>query len=262
MDIKDRFKKTESNRSSDDLFKLWDEQRKTDTDQAKIHNEIKSNKARQKELKKQLRSYYQEDPSELSVQLKKIVKKFQHIHSDMKLRLRALHTHKKIAATAMIVIVCSLSAFYFIFNKGPASDSQPQSLGSSSSVPAFDLPKETPKEFDLLYKNGTSEGYEVVRISPPNAAASYTYLDKDDLSGTVFRVTQQEVPPAFDLSKVATDFKATDVIEIDGQRIYHGYAEKGTTQSLLFIKNSILFTIRSPQRLTDEVWASYYTSLR
>jgi hypothetical protein len=75
-------------------------------------------------------------------------------------------------------------------------------------------------------------------------------------------VTQQEVPKKFDLEKTATEFQATDIIQIDDNKIYHGYSEKGGIQSLIFIKNDKLITIRSPEKFTDDQWAGYVISLQ
>ena len=100
-----------------------------------------------------------------------------------------------------------------------------------------------------------------MRISPPEAAPSYTYLDQMMDSDSIFRVTQQEIPADFDLSKAAVDLQATSIIQIDDMQVYHGYSEKGGIQSLLFIKNEKLVFIRSPQKFIDDIWASYILSL-
>lgn len=125
-----------------------------------------------------------------------------------------------------------------------------------------ELPKERPK-FELVYPSGREEdAYDVVRISPDGADASYAYLDRFMEEGAVFRVTQQKIPENFNIAKIAEDFQATNVIQVDETIVYHGYSEKGGVQSLLFEKDGLLILIRSPQRFTDDTWAGYVASMQ
>lgn len=136
---------------------------------------------------------------------------------------------------------------------------EPQSGGSS-------LPKEAP-EFALLMPQGRKfDEVDVLRVSPAGNEPVYVFLDT--LEGVPIKVSEQKVPKTFDynrpveLERVAKDFQATNIIQIDGDKIYHGLNEKTDVQSLVFIKSELLVTISSSKRLPDDTWTGYILSLK
>lgn len=143
----------------------------------------------------------------------------------------------------------------------------PQSLGVSSNgnqqIAAPELPDEDPS-FELLYREPyTKEDYRIVRSSPEGNTPAYTFIDRVDQ--TEVRITQQQIAAIEGFSGVgeaAENFQATDVIQVDGENIYHGVNERSGVQSLITTKNGILILISSPRQLPDEVWVGYVTSLQ
>ncbi len=237
--------------SKPDLFNIWDDQRRMDAEDKKMSQELADTKKKARELQKTLRkNKYGEVKLATTNKLKNIpIKSKDLVKSNKKFT--------KIIAFGMILLVVGVVASS-IFTNDPS-----ETLGESTSQTASeDLPRENP-DFSVLYPKGKSANdYDTVRISPDGSEPSYTYLDKFLDSDQIFKVTQQEVPNEFDLSKVATDFQATNIIQIDQEKVYHGYSEKGGIQSLIFVKDGKLILIRSPQKFTDDQWAAYIISLK
>jgi hypothetical protein len=137
----------------------------------------------------------------------------------------------------------------------------------SSGDIATDISNVETTEFSLLWPNGKSEkDFKIVRVSPAGNEPVYTYIDS--LNNQDIKISQQEVPDSFKterdikLKELADSFQATNVIQIDDNKIYHGFSEKVKTQSLIFIKKDLLIFIASPQQNSDEVWAGYITGLK
>ena len=162
--------------------------------------------------------------------------------------------------TALIVGLSLIVVTGIVYWTGQRTDEEPLDIRPETVVE--ELPKEKPA-FDLAYPVGRQEeAYDVVRISPEGAEPSYAYLDRFTDEGAIFRVTQQKIPANFSLAKTAEDFQATNVIQVDSTTVYHGYSEKGGVQSLLVEKNELLILIRSPERFTDDTWASYIAAMK
>jgi hypothetical protein len=168
--------------------------------------------------------------------------------------------HKK-PAIGVILLAFLLVGFvgYSMFKPNKTA-----TLGDSTTNSALskDLPVEKPV-FTLLFRAGKSEtDFDVKRTNPEGSAPAYTYLDSFTENDPKFQVSQQKTPDSFNLEKTANDFQATDVIQIDGDKVYHGLSDKTKTQSLLFVKKDRLLLISSPQKFTDDQWAAYIISLQ
>lgn len=265
-DLRSRLKSKDIGSSGSGLFSIWDEQRRMQAEEDRINLELAQAKNKARELKKTLRKRKYDEtgeiirpfiPSSITILNKNIKKVYEATLSFIAKGRKTV----KLSLVAVLILVGIVG--YKQFNSS-TSDTLGDSMTISSSAPAsgIELPREDPV-FSILYPVGRSPAdYDVVRISPEGADASYTYLDRFTDDGTVFKVTQQGVPDNFDLAKTATDFQATSIIQLDEYVVYHGYSEKGRTQSLLFIKNEKLVTIRSPQKFTDDQWAAYIISLK
>jgi hypothetical protein len=139
--------------------------------------------------------------------------------------------------------------------------------GATDTTPSTDkLVKEKPS-FNILYPEGhKNEGVDTVKVSP--AGNDPVYAFSDTVEGAQVTVSQQQVPKSFDynqaveLERVAKDFQAINVIQIDANKVYHGLNEKTKVQSLIFIKNNLLVFIRSSNKLTDDQWTGYILSLK
>jgi len=176
---------------------------------------------------------------------------------------------------AIAVVFVSLLAggmYQFSSNDNPASvnevagvvDSQKSESGQQNSI--GELPKETPR-FTILTPSGkTYADFDIVRVSPEGNDPVYTFIDMVETSEV--SVSQQEVPKSFEynksveLERVAKEFQAIDVIQIDSMKVFHGVSDKNKQQSLIFIKGDLLVFIKSPQKLSDEAWAGYILNLK
>jgi hypothetical protein len=138
-------------------------------------------------------------------------------------------------------------------------------LGGTTDIKTDELVEEKPTFKALLPIGKTEKDLSFKRVSPQNSDPSYVYIDQ--LEGKQINVTQQLLPEKFkndqdsELEKLARDFQATNVIQIDGNKIYHGYSEKANVQSLIFIKNNLLVLIRLSGKISDESWVSYISTL-
>lgn len=262
-DLRNRFRSVlkEDNESSDDIFSIWDKQKKMQLEDKKISQELEEAKKRAKELKKTLRKH------QLGEKKDSLLQSFNSVQSKINktntekiiIKLRSTKRKKIAVLVALLAVVTPIVLGNIIGDRDKKA-----TLGESSTkIPIEDeLPRETPKDFTLLLPNGVDESeFDIVRISPDNSDPSYTYLDRFSEDSSIFRVTQQEVPEDFDLQKVATDFQATQIIQVDDIQIFHGYSEKGRIQSLFFVKKDNLFSIRSSEKFSDDLWASYVISL-
>jgi hypothetical protein len=252
-----------------DIGKLWDEQSKKDKKIEKLENDYKNTKKRLRDTRKELLKE-NFDLSELQIKLVATSRTvWSHTNKMLRQALSWLKSAPKWATIGITVLLV------VIVYAGQRSDNQgSETLGSSingvsSAVDSTNTPellKATTDslEFELLYPaSSDKELYDIARLSPDGVAPAYTYPDRLSDDGTIFRVTQQQVPPTFSLAQTAEDFQATNVIQVDDNNvIYHGYSGDGRTQSLLFLKKDLLISIRSPEKLSDDQWTGYFLSLQ
>lgn len=263
-DVRNRFKSVvDDEMSTEEIFSIWDTQKKMRQEDLKLTKELEEAKKKAKSLKKQLRKHqlgeskneFQEKVSVLTKKIKQFVSNQDYKTLFTRYRLRFIFS--LIGAFFILVVLVS------VFNGGSDKQATLGDSSSNTSVKEQDLPRELPSDFELLFPQGRSEAdYDVVRISPDNVDPSYTYIDRMNEDSTVFRVTQQKVPNDFELEDVATNFQATNVIQIDQNKIYHGFNDEAGVQSVIFIKSGNLFTISSSMKYTDDNWVGYYLSLR
>lgn len=131
-----------------------------------------------------------------------------------------------------------------------------------------DIPLNQTPDFDPLLPSDktTDQLGGLARISPEGQDAVYAFVDV--LEGQQLNVSEQKVPEAFKqdrdakLEKLAKDFQAVSVIQVDDTRVYHGVSEKTKVQSLIFVKDDLLVFIKSPQKFTDDIWVGYITNLK
>lgn len=122
-------------------------------------------------------------------------------------------------------------------------------------------------EYNTLIPNGKSiddfGGWQ--RISPPEKEPIFAYVD--ELDGVIIRVSQQPLPPQFNdgtgehVDKLAKEFNATAQLEVGGVILYIGTNAKGP-QTVIFTKNNLLVLITSQQKIEDQSWTRYISSLR
>ena len=141
-------------------------------------------------------------------------------------------------------------------------------LGTSGETATNDgsLPRVEKQDFEVLLPAGKSveELGGIVLVSPEGNDPVYAYLDT--LEQAKLNISMQKTPAqlssgAQTLEQLASGFQATKIIEIDGNRIYHGSTGKGV-QSLIFVKNGLLVLIRSDIVLNDDTWAGYIVGFK
>lgn len=221
--------------TQDDIGEVWSKQ-------TAVQRQEKREKLRQDTLKKQRRQ------KQRQLLKKKLLK-----------RPRMVVTKKK-----AVFITVLLGVVVFANTRGTDTqiDNPEQTFvqGTSDTVANNELPRETP-QIDLLFPAGTVDSdFDIVRISPEGVAPSYTYIYYLQEGGQL-NITQQAVPSSFNLEQTAQDFQATDTIQIDGNKIHYGYSSLMKIQSAIFVKEGILFTVRSSITLNDDAWAAFYLGL-
>lgn len=168
-----------------------------------------------------------------------------------------------LSITALSLVVL----FVMGLNKQPTNQGG-DTLGAAAVEEQAPLPivgEDVFLEFPILYPSNSTD-IRVVQVNPKGSDPAYTYIDR--LLNNEIRVTQQRIPESFKteraskLKELADSFQASSIIQIDGDTVYHGYSEKGRTQSLVFIKKDLLILIASPLKLNDDVWVGYITALK
>ena len=204
-----------------------------------------------------------EDPKPTDI-LKKIGKKYYtYLKKTTKVTLKnSRYKRALMAGGALLVVVLFISGI----TKNPSNQTTETLRAVAQEqvkLPVVD--EDVSLEFPILYPSN-SANIQVVQVNPKGSATAYTYIDK--VLDTEIRVTQQKVPESFNiersqkLKELADSFQASSIIQIDGENIYHGYSEKGRTQSLVFVKKDLLILIASPLKLNDDVWVGYITALK
>lgn len=170
----------------------------------------------------------------------------------------------RIGAACLAVIVAGvlLSA-----NKSNNTD-KPQSLGVNSisgGSQTDDGKTDEVPEFKILYPKNKPDDFTAVTRKTPTGLLLHTYADNID--GIEIEVTQQQLPDSFksapfvELEKMAKNFQATDIIQIDEAFVYHGLDEKTRVQSLFTVISDTLISIRSAEKISDDQWAAYILAL-
>lgn len=171
-------------------------------------------------------------------------------------------TRKRLLALTVILTVIVIANLQANNQSDGTTPETTEVMGQATSP---ELPVAEGVEDQLLFPRGKQASDYDIRInSPPsNADPSYVYADTlEDANNTQLFVTQQRVEGDFNLKAVADSFQATNIISVDSNLIYHGLNERTGIQSLMFIKDGSLVLIRSPYKLPDETWASYYLDLQ
>ena len=253
-----------SSQKEDDLFTVWRQQDRKE----KASQRTEANyKAAKKKLRETRKAFAKDVLSSYPELQKKATKAYKNIGAHSAKSKSFIGRHKVASGVLVLLVVAAVGGFA-LFSQDSGS-SRPATLGADSSqlegqpVPELTKVEDNSKTvFPLLYPAGVDEElYEIVLVSPPGADQAYTYLDRLEEDGPAIRVTQQRIPDDFNLEQVAENFQATNTIQVDDAKIKHGYSERGRTQSLFFIKDDLLVSVRSPILYEDDVWVSYYLSL-
>lgn len=273
--------------SDEDIGTLWTEQKRMREEDSLLEIEYRQAKQKARALKKRIKEHQIGDETLFGDDLKHYMPGVSVspalnrtkgalrgvVHSGwskLSYLPKSLTRRSRIALVLVAVVAGSLVfAKPLIFDSGAETETSTlgQSTGGQGTGGKTDLPVETPA-FSLLYPSEVNpSNVQTVRVSPAGADQVYAYIDK--IGEAQLRISQQQLPanfqadPASELQKLATGFQATNVIELDGSKIFHGYNDQaGGTQSLIFIKKNLLILIASSKKLDDDVWAGYISSFR
>jgi hypothetical protein len=103
------------------------------------------------------------------------------------------------------------------------------------------------------------------RVSPSSSDPSYAYVDK--IGSTAIIVSQQPLPNDFKndtarkVEQLAQGFNADAKITVGDTPIYIGTSSSGS-QSIIFTKNNLLILIKSNDKISNDNWAKYISSLQ
>lgn len=261
-DTRDRWKAMKSvNKQSskeDALFSAWDEQKKVQQEQKKQLLEAEKNRQRDRDLKKR---QFKQGSSSFLVWLKKTTKViFDWVSFGVRELIDLVKTNKWAKLTTGVVLLAIGSLVVLNIYR---DDSSPATLGDSSSFLDIELPREDPT-FSLMFPSGSSESdYDVVRLPGTSGEEqAFTYVDNHEPTGATFKITQQKVDNDFDVQQAAVNLQATDLIQFNEETIYHGFNRNVNVQSIVYKKGNVLVLIASDQKLPDEIWVGYISSLK
>jgi hypothetical protein len=256
-------KKSADTDSSDSIFGIWAEQNRMQAEEDKMARELAATKKKAKELSKTLRTHrYGEVKQETFNKLTSITGKFKKFFGSLlSIFIVWSKNHRKpaLGMGALFIIATVIVGYYQL---KPTATTATLGDSTSSSNSTSELPEEK-LSFTILFPSNSREAdFDVKRTNPEGSATAYTYLDSFTEADPKFQISQQKIPDNFNLEKTANDFQATDIIQIDGDKVYHGFSEKVKVQSLIFVKKDRLVLISSPQKFTDDQWANYILSLK
>jgi hypothetical protein len=122
------------------------------------------------------------------------------------------------------------------------------------------ITKESPN-FAALSPSGKK--IEWSRLSPPGSTSFYVYTDT--LEGVPIRISEQTLPDTLKsddtVAELARNYNANRSITVDEVTVYIGTSAK-QTQSIIFVKRSLLILITSNNILNDRQWSEYISSLQ
>ena len=239
-----------------DIREVWSEQR---------HINKKQEKAFEEKIRKLKSSYKKIKSKASSPKLLKKVKTSKLHKVKLPTKLKNRKAYMSIIGLFLVIAVTGI-----IKVTSSKKISSTDTLGAStqaSNIAQQDIPEVKTTDFDLVWPAGKSEkDFKIVKISPQGNEPVYTYVDK--FAGADIKISQQKLPDSFKsdrdqkLLDLANSFQATNIIQIDDSKVYHGFSEKTKVQSLILIKKDLLIFISSTQKLNDDDWAGYITALK
>jgi hypothetical protein len=120
-------------------------------------------------------------------------------------------------------------------------------------------------DYAALTPNGdiTDTTSQKISYDPAKKVSSYT----DKINGFEVTVSMQPIPDTFkpaigdNVKKVADQFAATTVLDVDNGAAYLGTSPKGP-QSFVGYRGELLVFMTSLQKIEDAAWAEYFNSLK
>ncbi len=148
----------------------------------------------------------------------------------------------------------------------PVTANEPNSRKDSSIQTApGQLTKGTPTYTTLIPKGKKIEALGGwTRVSPPNRAPVYAYVDK--IGNVPINVSQQQLPKDFmdhtaeKVDQLAHAYAAETKLDVGDAIAYIGTSAKGP-QSVIIVKNRVLILIKASASIPNSEWQNYIQSL-
>lgn len=175
--------------------------------------------------------------------------------------LRPRNIPKKYLISAAVVV----AAIGIIWLVWPSGSSSPVSEDQQGEV-AGQIQFKVNPEYAVMSPAGAGVeslgGYAL--ISPVGEPKVYAYTDK--IGDVPIKVSQQELPDsigqdALKLRDLASQFNATEQIQVDDRSAYVGISVDGP-QSVIFARENILVLIASDAEIPNKQWVEYLGELR
>ena len=158
------------------------------------------------------------------------------------------------AAGALVFVLACIGVGILIANTPQTSEIE---QGVAPNAPDFPAVLPANKKIDSL------GGWQ--KLISPDGETFYVFLDT--LDGVPIKVSQQELPATLkddidsSIAEVAMGYNATDTLTANGTKAYIGTSAKGP-QSVIFARNNVLVLLVSEQKIQDESWITYISSLK
>lgn len=156
----------------------------------------------------------------------------------------------------VLVVAMGFAGFTLFGGKEKAQKTSTGILDAKDQRPGFDTVLPAGKSIQEL------GGW--ARVSPPDKDPVFAYIDTVD--GVQVNVSQQPLPDNLkkdlsgELAKLAEQFNAKEMVAVGNMTAYIGTSIKGP-QSVVFATEQLLVLIKSYDKLSNERWATYLSSL-
>lgn len=158
-------------------------------------------------------------------------------------------------ATAALVAIPAFIITWGVVSHDNAKNKPAVQGDTKSAVP----------DFQTVTPNGdiTDTTSQKIQYDPAKKVASFT----DKLNGYEITVSMQPIPANFkpnigdNVKKVAEQFAANTVLEVDNGSAYLGTSAKGP-QSLVGYRGDLLVFMKSETKIDNKAWTDYFNSLK
>lgn len=256
-----------------DIADIWADQKRIQLKEAMEKRQRRALKKQQRQERKLLRRSPAAPASgqvakEIHIQLSmpKIQLPSRDDVKDLLARVRIpqrLKRYKRLLIAGVLLLVLLIGGPQVLGRKQPTKTAQRS--GQTSVLGAADVPQ-TPDFKTVLPAGKTIDqlgGWG--RVSPANADPAFGYSDM--LSGTHIVVSEQKLPDGFasdlnnQLARVVKQFGPIErLTTTDGAQVCIATAASGA-QSVATSKDDLLILVRSPSKISDQLWSDYLYAL-
>lgn len=170
-----------------------------------------------------------------------------------------------VGASLLVLLLVGAWGVFVIRHSLTQSSTSSPSPQNGTKIPPGKGPKKATPTFDTLTPSGTTSSQNWSLVSPPGRDPVYAYTDK--IGGVSVIISQQPLPLTFrakpeeHVRGLATNYAATDTLDINGLTVYTGISSNGP-QSIIFTKGDLLILIKADSTVPDNALRSYISKLR